>query len=731
VPTKELLEAFETFCGKNSFPHYQEKIPTILRNFIHSKTLLSSAECLLFFEQDPSDPTCSVQRLFQSMESTAQFIENLKHQLNTAQTGDSVLMPIDGKEVLVEFRKTPKGFDARVYTANPEYLVHHETASPGQATHYFPLEYTEISDQNMPSLVDSLAQLSIGTMEWHPRQGFTHRAKQEERIENALYDYLEKAAQYRTIKRSPHHLLPYHCTSREDSCRLVNVWLKQYCFERGAEIWYRHFRTDLLERRGATLSQCTVADLPDGSRALLDYAIEAATKACTIHRRKENQRSWGDHKQPRLRKCCGSAADAPTPPDDSSLALTRDRIYQVYALDPQLPLKVFKDIPCECGHTQPLGLEEDEESTPMRNCYSCYSTPVSKFEIQNVVDWDVGCLNRIGQIAKKLTEGHSGDEKRFLEFSDRLDTTRFNDEEYLRSLLLHLEQFKGPPEFPQELIKAHLSEYAQYSLLRSFIFTAVLKAQTAPSLFNALVMIHAVQRLNDRAQKMIQAHLAQLGVGEQIIIPFSARTHRILIEFDPIDSDHTIATFFNSGRGLEYHERALREGSDHQYFYPRMYIVPTAELEEIVAILTELSLPSLSWSPCSPRALTGQEPIQVESLYDYFESKYQKFFPPTPTLPYREQTLRSCKRDCVRAWIRDFCFRRGEIGVQWYREFSLYCLQMNTQALAKTLGQPGRTLPHLDFTMQLAINGIARRAKKVARPRWAEYVPVPTPESRN
>jgi hypothetical protein len=162
-----------------------------------------------------------------------------------------------------------------------------------------------------------------------------------------------------------------------------------------------------------------------------------------------------------------------------------------------------------------------------------------------------------------------------------------------------------------------------------------------------------------------------------------------------------------------------------------MYIVPTAELEEIVAILTELSLPSLSWSPCSPRALTRQELKQVDLLYDFFESKYQKFSPPTPTLPYREQTLQSCQRDCIRAWIRDFCFKRGEAGVQWYREFSLYCLQKNTQALAATIGQPVSKLPYLDITMQLAIDGVARRAKKVAQPRWAEYVPVPTPESRN
>jgi hypothetical protein len=119
--------------------------------------------------------------------------------------------------------------------------------------------------------------------------------------------------------------------------------------------------------------------------------------------------------------------------------------------------------------------------------------------------------------------------------------------------------------------------------------------------------------------------------------------------------------------------------------------------------------------------LSSSKIPDIESLYTYFRQNYQKYSNFRLHLPYREQTLRSCQRDSLRAWIRDFCFRRGDVGVQWYRKFSLYCLQKNTEALAKTLGNPNHKLDHLDVTMQLAIDGIAQRAKKAARPQWAQY----------
>lgn len=722
---KELLETLEKLHQEAPSPEFHEKTVTSLKNFLRSDILLRHAEGVTFLDEDPSHPTISLKHLFTGMESTNQYATTLKAQLNTAQEGDSVLMPLSGSSFLIEFRKTSEGFCARVYTQISELLTHHTTDIRGTEVCYFPIEYAGIPSSEISSLVDALNHLSLGDIQWFPGLGYLYQQRHEERFGEMLYRTLERATRIgKTAETS--HLLSYHSSSPLSEERLVHIWLKQYAFDAGAESWYRCFQTALHKHRSEVLHQWALSRPKEISEKLLSEAIEAEDRACVTYDTKKQQHSWKVYSPPSI------TPPAPTPTElfrhhvrDSVFFYiahekNRDFALTYYGLKEESPQKVFKEIPCRCGHIEQDSQQYDERDPLFDRCDSCISLPISECDIQSIVDWDVGSLNRVNRMMKTEQE-NTANGKRLMQFWSVLQDTSFPGVEYLRSLLLHLEHFQGPSQFPQEKLRDLLTAYCQHKKLQSSTLTQILKTEISPTLFTSLAHLQTAQLKGNQTLQLLYKQLDQLQVGQEIIFPFTSMSHQVLIAFDQIQPDFAIVRIFNSGDGLSNHEEAFRKRSKHEYYYPLQYRVPIGDLKKIADDLANLVLPTISWTPDHPNMLSSSKIPDIESLYTYFRQNYQKYSNFRLHLPYREQTLRSCQRDSLRAWIRDFCFRRGDVGVQWYRKFSLYCLQKNTEALAKTLGNPNHKLDHLDVTMQLAIDGIAQRAKKAARPQWAQY----------
>ena len=453
---KELLEVLETFSKTTPLPQFRKPPSAILHNLIQSDELRAVGSLITCPEQNSSDPIISMERLFKSLESCAQYVETLKELLQTAQNGETVLIPVLYNDFLIELRKNQRGFDARVYTIDPVYIAIH-TPDRGKQGHYFPVEYTGIANEDALAFVETAALLSFGNATWTPGLGNHFETQQEAHPEERLHEMLERIAQGGKTREGS-HLLSYG--PGEDRGRLIDIWFKQHAFEHSAENWYRRFRTALHEHRLGVLNQWAQTELPEEvPEDLFAEVLKAQNRALILHHRKEERVSWTPYLPPR------PARHARTRPIHAQalMPVSAARAHYVEAanLEPTLPrtelsdrrnapAAIFQVVHCGCDHMDATSLPTGENPFYQDRCYHCAPlSPISIQDIQGIVEWDVGCLHRIHHMKQKSAVEAEPRMKQILQFEDRMRKTHFDGEDYLRTLLSQLEQFQGPEGFPK------------------------------------------------------------------------------------------------------------------------------------------------------------------------------------------------------------------------------------------------------------------------------------------
>ena len=724
-----LLETYKQFCIK--FPFLEDQTEHILSEALQAAIY---AECTqLSFEKfgnsTTTHPLYGLKWLFECIQKSAATLMAVQRNLATCLVDGKVLVNLNTNSgtILVEFiKKADLTFDVRVYNCEPGCETYHalaEKSGPHSETqdkksYVFPVTYTGIRSDQIYGLAGALFSRTIGSITWNGfhERGFT--LELDSSPISSVYEILRGTGREQIKPEDPTTLLAYRTSVNTFESPLIGAWFRQHCFEqRGGALWYRLFRARQLEMH---LEIVESALLPPSQLLTRENNLLITEEALkVIHHRldKAEHPSWDSF-----------SAVYPIPHQQHPLPPA-----QMFPPTQIAPLETSVDqgdpssqtcmlVSHECGHK--TFSEVFTVIRPVTLCQSCHDAftqhPSTTAEnLRLLILSDIGCLTRLKQLREQAE-----DKEQYSAFVSRVDVREvYGTPEISQWLVANIQSFEGDNRFPTDELRTLLTDY-------SFVNSSMLTFKIAVSHLQAsdqkaiplLTSLYQAQEARSTLSSFIENRLETLTPGKKLIFPFSSEKHKLLLELQNEDENNFRITVFNTGLGLEHHIEIEKTDSQHAYFLPRQYSIPAKDITSVLHAIFGLQFNSITWNPANPTSFDVDPLPPINHLYRFLSSyKCLQIRRLSSTLPCRQQTLNTCQYDSLRAWLRQFCFEQGEVGVTWYRKFNLFQLERAVASLVEKLPvkPEGAQKDDDGYILELAEKIMSKRATKCEKPEWS------------